>query len=139
MILITTFHISIIWKYCLLTDDFNEETDDPDSEGKCSIVISLMQEHRQSRRNVKVKRLQIGFMLYQVFVMCYWIKPNKILGVYINRWHLVPCYVAVSLQLKNIFYICQEDTCSLNGSLSFGSVMVGQGHQCLNRYLHFSS
>ncbi|XP_060560457.1 calpain-A-like [Ruditapes philippinarum] len=46
-------------------DDFNEETDDPDSEGKCSIVISLMQEHRQSRRNVKVKRLQIGFMLYQ--------------------------------------------------------------------------
>jgi len=50
----------------LFSDDFNEDTDDPESEGMCSIVISLMQEHRQSRRNVKVKRLQIGFMLYQV-------------------------------------------------------------------------
>lgn len=54
---------------CIFSDDFNEDTDDPESEGMCSIVVSLMQEHRQSRRNVKIKRLQIGFMLYKVSVL----------------------------------------------------------------------
>ncbi|XP_022337707.1 calpain-B-like [Crassostrea virginica] len=46
-------------------DDFDPQKDDPDLEGLCSIVISLMQEHRQSTRNVKVKKLQIGFFLYR--------------------------------------------------------------------------
>ncbi|KAK3083695.1 hypothetical protein FSP39_001566 [Pinctada imbricata] len=46
-------------------DDFDPYKDDPESEGMCSIVISLMQEHRQSKRNVKVKKLQIGFFLYK--------------------------------------------------------------------------
>lgn len=50
----------------LLTDDFDPQKDDPDLEGLCSIVISLMQEHRQSTRNIKVKKLQIGFFLYRV-------------------------------------------------------------------------
>jgi calpain len=40
--------------------------DDPDSQGMCSIVIALMQEHRRSKRNVKVKSLQIGFVIYKV-------------------------------------------------------------------------
>ena len=61
------FHGNLILTF-FITDDFNENTDDPDSEGKCSIVIALMQEHRRSRRNVKVKSLQIGFMIYQVIV-----------------------------------------------------------------------
>ncbi|XP_005105403.1 calpain-A [Aplysia californica] len=46
-------------------DDFNQETDDAESEGKSTIVISLMQEHRRSRRNVKVKSYQIGFFIYK--------------------------------------------------------------------------
>lgn len=45
-------------------DDFNPLTDDPESEGKCSVVIALMQDHRCSKRNIRVKTLQIGFMLY---------------------------------------------------------------------------
>ncbi|KAJ8313093.1 hypothetical protein KUTeg_010466, partial [Tegillarca granosa] len=36
-------------------DDFNPETDDPETEGMCSIVIALMQEHRRSKRNVKTE------------------------------------------------------------------------------------
>ena len=43
-------------------------SDDPETEGKCSVVIALMQEHRRSREKVKVKALQIGFILYQVCV-----------------------------------------------------------------------
>ncbi|XP_021342177.1 calpain-A-like [Mizuhopecten yessoensis] len=46
-------------------DDFDEMKDDPEREGLCTIVISLMQEHRRSKRNVKVKSLQIGFFLYK--------------------------------------------------------------------------
>ncbi|XP_071111005.1 calpain-A-like [Haliotis cracherodii] len=46
-------------------DDFNQDTDDAESEGKCSVVIALMQEHRVSSYSVKDKRLQIGFMLYK--------------------------------------------------------------------------
>ncbi|ELT98268.1 hypothetical protein CAPTEDRAFT_97820 [Capitella teleta] len=46
-------------------DDFDPMTDDPVNEGKCSVVIALMQEHRRSHRRVGVKTLQIGFILYQ--------------------------------------------------------------------------
>ncbi|KAK2186212.1 hypothetical protein NP493_210g00025 [Ridgeia piscesae] len=46
-------------------DDFDPVTDDPENEGKCSVVIALMQEHRRSRRNMGVKMLQIGFIIYQ--------------------------------------------------------------------------
>ncbi|XP_067651433.1 calpain-A-like [Haliotis asinina] len=46
-------------------DDFNQDTDDAESEGKCSIVIALMQEHKVNICSVKDKRLQIGFMLYK--------------------------------------------------------------------------
>lgn len=46
-------------------DDFNHETDDAESEGKSNIVISLMQEHRRSKPNVKVKSFQIGFFIYK--------------------------------------------------------------------------
>ncbi|XP_069135240.1 calpain-A-like [Argopecten irradians] len=47
-------------------DDFDETKDDPENEGLCTIVISLMQEHRRSKRNVKVKSLQIGFFIYKI-------------------------------------------------------------------------
>lgn len=50
----------------LYSDDFDPMTDDPENEGKCSVVIALMQEHRRSQRHMGVKTLQIGFILYQV-------------------------------------------------------------------------
>lgn len=40
--------------------------DDPGTEGKCSVVIAMMQEHRRSQRHLGVKTLQIGFTLYKV-------------------------------------------------------------------------
>ena len=45
-------------------------TDDPELENEeyCSVVISLMQEHRRSQRHLGVKTLQIGFLIYQVTV-----------------------------------------------------------------------
>ena len=50
----------------VFADDFDPVTDDPENEGKCSVVIALMQEHRRSQRNMGVKMLQIGFIIYQV-------------------------------------------------------------------------
>ena len=49
-----------------MTDDFDPIADDPDLEGKCSVVIALMQEHRRSQRHLGVKTLQIGYILYKV-------------------------------------------------------------------------
>ncbi|KAH9519525.1 hypothetical protein Btru_002925 [Bulinus truncatus] len=49
----------------LESDSFNLEVDDAESEGKCNIVIALMQEQRQTFRNVKVSCYQIGFFLYE--------------------------------------------------------------------------
>lgn len=46
-------------------DEFNIETDDAESEGKCTIVISLMQHLLQSCRSVPPKSLQIGFAIYK--------------------------------------------------------------------------
>ncbi|XP_055880673.1 calpain-2 catalytic subunit-like isoform X1 [Biomphalaria glabrata] len=49
----------------LESDSFNIEVDDAESEGKCNIVIALMQEHRQTSHNVKVSSYQIGFFIYE--------------------------------------------------------------------------
>ncbi|XP_013421779.1 calpain-A [Lingula anatina] len=46
-------------------DDFDSSIDDLDDEGKCSVVIALMQEHRRSQRHLGVKMLQIGFVIYK--------------------------------------------------------------------------
>lgn len=62
-------------------DNFNPQKDDPDSEGTCSVVIALMQEHRRSNRNVKVKSLQIGFVLYKTD------NPNRRLDTRHFRYH----------------------------------------------------
>jgi hypothetical protein len=48
------------------SDEFNIETDDAESEGKCNIVISLMQDLAQKSRRIKPKSLQIGFAIYKV-------------------------------------------------------------------------
>lgn len=46
-------------------DEFNIDTDDAELEGKCNIVISLMQDLRQTSRHTKPKSLQIGFAIYR--------------------------------------------------------------------------
>ncbi|PVD31487.1 hypothetical protein C0Q70_06899 [Pomacea canaliculata] len=46
-------------------DKFNFETDDAEFEGKCIIVISLMQEIKQTLRRSRPKSLQIGFSIYK--------------------------------------------------------------------------
>ncbi|XP_052247024.1 calpain-B-like isoform X2 [Dreissena polymorpha] len=48
-------------------DEFNEDTDDPETEGKCSIVISLLQERTwPPKRNSRIMKHQIGFMIYTI-------------------------------------------------------------------------
>ncbi|XP_071538694.1 calpain-A-like isoform X2 [Panulirus ornatus] len=43
-----------------------EETDsDEESEGTSSVLVAVMQEHRRSHRNMGVKMLQIGLVLYR--------------------------------------------------------------------------
>ena len=70
-------------------------SDDPETEGKCSVVIALMQEHRRLRE--KVKALQIGFILYQVCV-CFafgskkfvWIKVEISFNIFpVNLGHYI--------------------------------------------------
>ena len=51
-------------------DDYDPYIDDPDAEGRCSVVIALMQEHRRSQRHLGVKTLQIGFIIYKVASAC---------------------------------------------------------------------
>ena len=48
------------------SDHFDPLIDDPEIEGKCSVVIALMQDHRRSQRHLGVKPRQIGFIIYQV-------------------------------------------------------------------------
>ncbi|XP_070572374.1 calpain clp-1-like [Ptychodera flava] len=73
-------------------DDWDPEEDDLDSRGKCSVVITLMQEYRRKHRQLATKYHQIGFVIYSTN------NPNKRLtkdhfmynyatgrsGVYIN-------------------------------------------------------
>ena len=72
-------------------DDFNSDTSDWESEGKSAILVSLMQEHRRSRRNVKLTSHQIGFFIYKTDT------PNKALSLRHFRYHpdvgRTNCYV----------------------------------------------
>ncbi|KAL5015863.1 hypothetical protein ScPMuIL_005452 [Solemya velum] len=51
-------------------DEFNPQTDDPENEGTCSIVVALMQEQTQHRQRAKIQRLQISFMIYKANDTC---------------------------------------------------------------------
>ncbi|KAK3599373.1 hypothetical protein CHS0354_036379 [Potamilus streckersoni] len=103
-------------------DDFDEDTDDPDNEGLCTIVIALMQEHRCSKRNVKVKSLQIGFFLYKTDdshdrlpVWHFRYKPEtKKSGVYINYRE-----VSARFQLEPGHYVIIPTTFKPDCSASF--------------------
>ncbi|XP_055589781.1 calpain-A-like isoform X3 [Uranotaenia lowii] len=43
-----------------------EDPDEDDDEGKCTVIIALMQKNRRSRRNMGVDCLTIGFAVYRV-------------------------------------------------------------------------
>ncbi|XP_064097877.1 calpain-A-like isoform X1 [Macrobrachium nipponense] len=42
-----------------------EPDDDDENEGRCSVLIGLLQEHRRSLRSLGVKMIQIGFVIYK--------------------------------------------------------------------------
>lgn len=42
------------------------EVDEDDEEGKCTLIVALMQKHRRSKRNAGVDLLTIGFAIYHV-------------------------------------------------------------------------
>ncbi|CRK97524.1 CLUMA_CG010913, isoform A [Clunio marinus] len=43
-----------------------EEPDEDDEDGKCTVVVALMQKNRRSRRNMGIDCLTIGFAVYKV-------------------------------------------------------------------------
>lgn len=43
-----------------------EEPDEEDDEGKCTVIVALMQKNRRSRRNLGMECLTIGFAVYHV-------------------------------------------------------------------------
>ncbi|XP_055625907.1 calpain-A-like isoform X3 [Toxorhynchites rutilus septentrionalis] len=43
-----------------------EDPDEDDDEGKCTVIVALMQKNRRSRRNMGVDCLTIGFALYRL-------------------------------------------------------------------------
>ncbi|XP_065091814.1 calpain-B-like isoform X5 [Ochlerotatus camptorhynchus] len=43
-----------------------EDPDEDDDEGKCTVIIALMQKNRRSRRNMGVDCLTIGFAVYRL-------------------------------------------------------------------------
>ena len=43
-----------------------EDPDEDDEEGKCTVVVALMQKNRRSRRNMGLDCLTIGFAIYRV-------------------------------------------------------------------------
>ncbi|XP_077996188.1 calpain-B-like [Glandiceps talaboti] len=52
-------------------DDWDPNEDDIVEKGKCSVVITLMQEYRRKHRQLATKYHQIGFIIYKTD------KPNK--------------------------------------------------------------
>ncbi|KAK6189908.1 hypothetical protein SNE40_001878 [Patella caerulea] len=47
-------------------DDFNLQTDDPELEGMCSVVIALMQEQKPTREADQNSHQQIAFVIYEI-------------------------------------------------------------------------
>ncbi|XP_058837403.1 calpain-A-like isoform X1 [Topomyia yanbarensis] len=55
-----------------------EDPDEDDDEGKCTIIIALMQKNRRSRRNMGVDCLTIGFAVYRLTERDLAQKPQKL-------------------------------------------------------------
>ncbi|XP_062558498.1 calpain-A-like isoform X3 [Armigeres subalbatus] len=54
-----------------------EDPDEDDDEGKCTVIIALMQKNRRSRRNMGVDCLTIGFAVYRLTERDLAQKPQK--------------------------------------------------------------
>jgi len=46
-------------------DESDPTLKEPDNVGRCSVIVSLMQEHRRSEKHTRVRRLPIGFLIYK--------------------------------------------------------------------------
>lgn len=42
------------------------ETDDEENDGKCTVIVALMQKNRRSKRRMGLEELSVGFVLYYV-------------------------------------------------------------------------
>ncbi|XP_059608759.1 calpain-B isoform X4 [Phlebotomus argentipes] len=54
-----------------------EDPDEDDDEGKCTVIIALMQKNRRSRRNMGMDCLTIGFAVYHLSERDLMNKPQK--------------------------------------------------------------
>lgn len=60
------------------------DVDEDDDEGKCTLIVALMQKNRRSQRNMGVEVLTIGFAIYHVSkwnYICWCIKVQNVILV----------------------------------------------------------
>lgn len=53
-----------------------EDPDDEDDDGKCTVIVALMQKNRRSKRNVGIDCLTIGFAIYHLTDRDMQVKPQ---------------------------------------------------------------
>ncbi|XP_022217684.2 calpain-B [Drosophila obscura] len=53
-----------------------EDPDDEDDDGKCTVIVALMQKNRRSKRNVGIDCLTIGFAIYHLTDRDLQVKPQ---------------------------------------------------------------
>lgn len=52
--------------YSWKPDDFDPDRDDPEEEGKCSVVLGLMQEYRRLGKSQGLENLYLGVQMFKV-------------------------------------------------------------------------
>ncbi|SPP76982.1 calpain-B [Drosophila guanche] len=55
-----------------------EDPDDEDDDGKCTVIVALMQKNRRSKRNVGIDCLTIGFAIYHLTDRDLQVKPQSL-------------------------------------------------------------
>lgn len=55
-----------------------KEPDEDDPEGKCTVIVALMQKNRRSRKNEGMDCLTIGFAIYRLTDQDLYLKPQKL-------------------------------------------------------------
>jgi len=52
-----------------VSDNFNPAEDNPNEEGKCSVIVGLMQEYRRVGRSSGMENLYLAFNVFKVNVV----------------------------------------------------------------------
>jgi len=85
-------------------DDFDPMTDDPENEGRCSVVIALMQIQNKKQCRADAKNLQIGFILYQVKIYIFLVLHSLLYIVLTYLHGLLPMSVRCLILLVWALY-----------------------------------